>query len=133
MSDPFSERRMTPRLSVEGRVTGAHLPANQAITVVDISRAGLAMRVGHEVAEGTTLRLRLWSGQSKPITLPAVVVYAMPVDDPQNGPHYLAGVVFINDDPFVMDEIARLITAVAGGTIEGAVSVQAAAEVENID
>lgn len=112
-----SERRMAPRVPVEGRVHGARVPEAGGISVLDISLEGLAIRVEQEVREGATLHLRLWSDACPPIVVQGKVVHAMRVTDAQNGARYFAGVEFVKEGALTTpNAIQGLIQSVGGST-----------------
>jgi hypothetical protein len=58
---------------------------------------GLAMRSYQAILQGAVVQLRLWSQARPPVVVQARVVHAMRINDPQEGPCYLAGVEFLKE------------------------------------
>ncbi len=108
-----ADRRRSPRFHVEGNLEAECVPAAEAITVLDISQDGLAIRAERQLRERETFYLRLWSARCPPLIVHARVVRAMRVNDPESGAHCVAAAEFINQQAFAdQDAIYNLIHSV---------------------
>ena len=92
-----AERRRSPRVEIQGRVSGRLLPPGTSVVVREMSLGGLATETSFPFERGVVHELQLTLGDGAAIDLQARVMHSRNIAADGQTPVFLTGFQFIDD------------------------------------